>query len=51
MSNSSKLALIGGIIINCEGKGSDRFLPLRFEIRTKMRKENMLEKTFGTMVS
>ena len=34
MSNKSKLAVIGGIMINLEGQGSDLFLPLKFDIRT-----------------
>ena len=29
----SKLALIGGIIINMEGVNTDMFLPLKFEVR------------------
>jgi len=32
---SSKLAVIGGIMINCEGKGTDKFLPLKFEVIEK----------------
>ena len=31
----SKLALIGGIMINCEGDGTDMFLSLSFDIHTK----------------
>ena len=34
MGPDSKLALIGGIMINCDGEGTDMFLPLHFEIRT-----------------
>jgi len=30
--SNSKLALIGGIMINCEGDGTDMFLPLSFDI-------------------
>ena len=32
---NSKLALIGGIMINCDGDGTDMFLPLKFEIKSK----------------
>jgi len=34
MSDKSKLAIIGGIMINIEGEGTDLFLPLKFEVRT-----------------
>jgi hypothetical protein len=34
MGEDSKLALLGGIMINCDGEGTDMFLPLHFEIRT-----------------
>lgn len=34
-SNSGKLALIGGIMINCDGNRTDMFLPLKFEVRSK----------------
>ena len=32
-TENSKLALIGGIMINCEGNKTDMFLPLKFEVR------------------
>ena len=32
---NSKLALIGGIMINCDGDGNDMFLPIKFELRSK----------------
>ena len=32
MSLKSKLCIIGGIMINCEGLGNDMFLPIKFEI-------------------
>jgi len=32
---NSKLALIGGIMINCDGDGTDQFLPLKFVIKDK----------------
>ena len=31
---NSQLALIGGIMINCDGDGTDMFLPIKFELRT-----------------
>jgi hypothetical protein len=34
-TENSKLALIGGIMINCEGNKTDMFLPLKFEVRQK----------------
>ena len=33
--NNSKLAILGGIMLNCDGDGNDMFLPLKFEVRTK----------------
>jgi len=36
----SKLAIIGGITINCDGEGNDLFLPMKFELRTKDNKAN-----------
>ena len=47
MSDKGSLALFGGIMINCDGEGTDRFLPLKFEIRTKTGTEDMFEATFG----
>ena len=35
MTEKSQLALCGGIMINAEGEGNDRFLPLKFEVRNK----------------
>ena len=35
MSEKSQLAIIGGIMINIDGKNADRFLPLKFEVRKK----------------
>ena len=32
MTEKSQLAVLGGIIINCEGVGTDMFLPLSFKI-------------------
>jgi hypothetical protein len=34
-SQKSQLVLLGGIMINCDGEGTDMFLPLSFEKRTK----------------
>jgi hypothetical protein len=33
MSQKSKLCIIGGIMINCEGVSNDMFLPIKFEIQ------------------
>lgn len=32
---NSKLAIVGGIMLNCEGIGTDMFVPLKFEVRSK----------------
>jgi len=34
-SSKSKLAILGGIMINCDGDGTDMFLPMKFELKTK----------------
>lgn len=34
-------------MINVSGKGSDRFLPLKFEVRSKNSKEDLFQKLFG----
>ena len=34
-------------MINCDGDGTDRFLPLKFEVRTKTGSEDLFEKAFG----
>lgn len=47
MSDKSQLAIIGGIMINVSGVGSDRFLPLKFEIRKKNSSEDVYQKIFG----
>ena len=41
MGPSSKLAICGGIMINCEGEKTDMFLPLQFDVRTKDTKTNL----------
>ena len=48
MGPNSKLALIGGLMINCVGKKTDMFLPLRFEVRTKNgNTKNVFKEVFG----
>ena len=47
MSPKSSLAICGGIMINCDGDGTDRFLPLKFEIRTLKKKEDVFVEAFG----
>ena len=47
MTDTSKLAILGGIMINCDGTKTDRFLPLKFELRTLKTKTDMFEETFG----
>lgn len=44
---SSKLAIVGGIMVNCDGKGNDMFVPLKFEIRTKFGSTNIFKQGFG----
>jgi len=39
--------MMGGIMINCDGEKTDKFLPLKFEIRTKKSNRDVFEKTFG----
>ena len=45
MSEKSKLAIIGGIIINCEG--TDQFLPVKFEIRGQNSSKDVFDAVFG----
>ena len=48
MGENSKLALIGGIMINCDGDGTDMFLPISFEVVTKNgKRQDIFEETFG----
>ena len=35
MGQRNKVAILGGIMINCEGEGTDVFLPLKFTLKTK----------------
>ena len=51
MGEDSKLAIIGGIIINCDNAGSDRFLPIKFEIRGLNFSENVFDQAFGKSFS
>jgi hypothetical protein len=44
---NSKLAMMGGIMINCDGDKTDKFLPLKFEIRTKKENQDVFEQCFG----
>ena len=48
-SGNGKLAIIGGIMVNCDGDGTDRFLPLKFEIRTPGKTVDCYEEAFGKM--
>ena len=44
-----KLALFGGIMINCDGQRTDMFLPLKFEVVSKNgSRKDMFSSTFGT---
>lgn len=47
MTDKGSLAIFGGIMINCDGDGTDRFLPLKFEIRKHSGTEDVFEKVFG----
>lgn len=48
MTDKSQLAIVGGITINCEGDDTDKFLPLKLEIRTKDgAKKSVLQEAFG----
>ena len=46
---NSKLAIFGGIMINCDGDGTDMFLPLMFETRSNAGndRKDLFEETFG----
>ena len=45
---NSKLAIIGGIMINCDGQNTDRFVPLKFEVMHKNgSRDDLFLKTFG----
>ena len=44
---NSKLALIGGIMINCDGKKTDCFLPLKFHVKTPKGSYDYTEECFG----
>ena len=47
MSKKSQLAIIGGIMINADHNSTDKFLPLKFEFRTKTKTEDLFEPVFG----
>ena len=48
MFPKSKLALIGGIQINCDGEENDQFLPMIFEVRNQDgSKDDAYKKVFG----
>ena len=49
MTEKSKLALIGGIMINIDGEGTDMFIPLSFEVVTNKGQDtkDVFEETFG----
>jgi len=42
MGPNSKLMLLGGIMINVDGKDNDLFLPLTFEVRDRDGNKNSL---------
>lgn len=45
---NSKLILLGGIMINSDGEGTDRFLPLKLEMRQKDSEPvDLFKETFG----
>ena len=44
---NSKLAILGGIMINCDGKRTDCFLPLKFEVRSLNGTTDYTEECFG----
>ena len=45
--DKGKLAILGGIMVNCDGVGTDRFLPLKFELRTANCTVDLFEEAFG----
>ena len=47
ISKKSQLAIIGGIMINADHNSTDKFLPLKFEVRTKTKTEDLFEPVFG----
>ena len=45
---SSKLAIVGGIMINCDGHNTDRFVPLKFDLVHKNgARDDLFMSTFG----
>jgi hypothetical protein len=43
MSPKSQLAIIGGIMINADHNSTDKFLPLKFEVKTLNSTEDLFE--------
>jgi hypothetical protein len=39
--------MLGGIMINCDGEKTDKFLPLKFELRHGSENIDVFEQTFG----
>ena len=39
--------MMGGIMINCDGDKTDKFLPLKFEIRNKESNRDVFKECFG----
>ena len=46
MGPNSKLAIVGGVMINCDGLGSDMFQPKMFEIITKKHRYDIFDEVF-----
>ena len=46
MYGQSKLAIIGGIMINCDGEGTDVFQPVMFELRERHRTIDLFDTCF-----
>ena len=47
MTGKGKLAIVGGIMINGDGVGTDRFMPLKFEMWTRGETVDLFEEAFG----
>ena len=50
-TDKGSLTIFGGIMINAEGEGMDRFLPLKLEVRTNEGTEDLFEEAFGARPS
>ena len=46
---NSKLAVIGGIMVNCDDDGTDMFVPLMFELRSQKGEviEDIFDEAYG----